>query len=249
MDAPMETHFFYSPLIKKAMKIAFEAHKDQTDKSGLPYIYHPFHLAEQMETEAEICTALLHDVVEDTPITLNDLRREGFPDEVLDALALMTHDKSVPYMEYVARIRENPVARRVKLADLSHNSNLSRLEEVTEAARKRVRKYDIARTVLADDPFDDALGLYVKTFQLPREAALCVLYRAKVPSCYILRLPDAAFSLTPAEGEALRLRLDASLSLPEGLTEFLMEHSAEQLLLQGVSKTDLIPDGGSAKMK
>ena len=229
MDAPMKTHFFYTPLIKKAMKIAFEAHKEQTDKSGLPYIYHPIHLAEQMETEAEICTALLHDVVEDTPITLDDLRRDGFPDEVLDALALMTHDKSVPYLEYVARIRENPVARRVKLADLAHNSTLSRLDEVTEDALKRVRKYAIAQTVLADDPFDEALGLYVKTFQLPREAALCVLYREKEPSMYLVKLTEHSLPLSPREGEALRQHLNAGASLPEGLTEFLMAHTAAEL--------------------
>ena len=229
MDAPVKTHFFYSPLIKKAMKIAFEAHKDQTDKSGLPYIYHPFHLAQQMETEAEICTALLHDVAEDSSITMEDLRREGFPAEVLDALTLMTHDKSVPYMEYVAKIRKNPVARRVKLADLQHNSDLNRLDSVTDEDLRRVRKYRIAQTVLADDPFNEQLGLYIKTFPLPREAALCVLYRAKTPSCYILRLPGTALSLTAAEGEALRLALSPRCSLPEGLAQFLDDHPADQL--------------------
>lgn len=131
----------YTDLTKKAMKIAFDAHKDQKDKSGIPYIYHPIHLAEQMEDEETTCVALLHDVVEDTNISFEDLRREGFPDSVLDALKLLTHDKSVPYMEYIENIMDNPIAVRVKLADLRHNSDLTRLDVVDEKARERVEKY------------------------------------------------------------------------------------------------------------
>ena len=89
----------YTELTKKAMKIAFEAHKEQVDKSGLPYIFHPFHLAEQMRTEETVCAALLHDVAEDTDITLEDLRTQGFPERVIGALTLLTHDDAVPYME------------------------------------------------------------------------------------------------------------------------------------------------------
>ena len=107
----------YTPLTKKALKISFKAHKDQVDKSGLPYVYHPFHLAEQMNDEYSTCVALLHDVVEDTDITLDDLASEGFPAEVIDALALMTHDDNVPYMDYVRKIKTNPIATKVKLAD------------------------------------------------------------------------------------------------------------------------------------
>ena len=76
----------YTPLTKKALKISFKAHKDQVDKSGLPYVYHPFHLAEQMNDECSICVALLHDVVEDTDISLDDLASDGFPAEVIEAL-------------------------------------------------------------------------------------------------------------------------------------------------------------------
>lgn len=141
----------YTDLTKKALKLCFEAHKDQKDKSDLPYVFHPFHLAEQMSDEATTVVALLHDVVEDTPYTLDDLQRMGFPQEVTDALALMTHDKRVPYMEYVARIRENPVARAVKLADLHHNSDLSRLNTVTEKDRERVSKYARAIQMLSDE--------------------------------------------------------------------------------------------------
>ena len=131
----------YTPLTKKALKLSFTAHKDQLDKSGMPYVYHPFHVAEQMETEETVVVALLHDVVEDTDYNLEDLKAMGFPDSVTEALALMTHDDSVPYLEYVAKLKDNPIARAVKLADLRHNSDLSRLDEVGEEALQRVKKY------------------------------------------------------------------------------------------------------------
>ena len=100
----------YSELTKKAMKLSFEAHKDQVDKGGMPYIYHPFHLAEQMNTEETVIVALLHDVVEDTAYTLQDIASMGFPQSVIDALKLLTHEKSTPYMDYIIRIKENPIA-------------------------------------------------------------------------------------------------------------------------------------------
>ena len=131
----------YTPLTKKALKISFNAHKDQVDKSGMPYVYHPFHLAEQMNDEYSTCVALLHDVVEDTDISLDDLTSEGFPAEVIDALTLMTHDDKVPYMDYVRKIKTNPIATKVKLADLEHNSDLSRLDLVDDAALERADKY------------------------------------------------------------------------------------------------------------
>ena len=142
----------YTDLTKKAMKLCFEAHKDQMDKSGLPYVFHPFHLAEQMDDELTTVTALLHDVVEDTEYGLDDLRDMGFPEEVLDALNLLTHDDSVPYMEYVAKVKENPIARAVKLADLRHNSDLTRLDHVDERALARVKKYHRAMELLEKVP-------------------------------------------------------------------------------------------------
>ena len=141
----------YTELTKKAMKIAFEAHKEQVDKSGLPYIFHPFHLAEQMRTVETVCAALLHDVAEDTDVTLEDLRTQGFPERVIGALTLLTHDDAVPYMEYVAQIKENSIARAVKLADLRHNSDLTRLDHVDEKAKERVEKYKAAIALLEDE--------------------------------------------------------------------------------------------------
>ena len=131
----------YTEKTKKALKLCFEAHKEQKDKSGMPYVFHPFHLAEQMETEETVIAALLHDVAEDTAYTVDDLRQMGFSDAVCDALALLNHDKAVPYMEYVRAIKENPIAKAVKLADLRHNSDLSRLDTVDEKALARREKY------------------------------------------------------------------------------------------------------------
>ena len=138
----------YTPMTKKALCLCFEAHKEQKDKSGLPYVFHPLHLAEQMETEETTVVALLHDVVEDTGYTLADLGAMGFPKAVLDALALLTHDPSVDYMDYVRAIKANPIARTVKLADLRHNSDLTRLDTVDEKALARVEKYQKARILL-----------------------------------------------------------------------------------------------------
>ena len=140
----------YTDGTKKAMKLCFQAHKDQTDKSGIPYVFHPIHLAEQMTDEDTTIVALLHDVVEDTDYTLEDLAAMGFQPRVLDAIRLMTHDENVPYMDYVTKIRENPIARAVKLADLNHNSDLSRLDHVDEKAKARVAKYAEAIKLLKE---------------------------------------------------------------------------------------------------
>lgn len=113
----------YKDKTKAAIKLCYEAHAGQVDKSGLPYVHHPLHLAEQM----------------------------GFGDDVLNALRLLTHDDSVPYLDYVREIANNPVARKVKLADLAHNCDLSRLNhEPTEKDLERVRKYQKAREILGE---------------------------------------------------------------------------------------------------
>ena len=140
----------YTPMTKKAINIMFEAHKDQRDKSGLPYVFHPFHLAEQMDTEAAVTVALLHDVVEDTDMTLEDIRAEGFSDEVCEALSLLTHEPGVPYMDYIRRIKTCPLAVKVKLADLRHNSDPTRLDALTERDIQRAEKYKAAIALLTN---------------------------------------------------------------------------------------------------
>ncbi|MGM9669850.1 MAG: HD domain-containing protein [Faecousia sp.] len=141
----------YTPMTKKAMKLCFSAHRDQVDKSGLPYVFHPFHLAEEMEDEDTTIVALLHDVVEDTEVTFADLAQMGFSQQVIGAIQAMTHAKGVPYLEYVAQMKGNPIARRVKLADLRHNSDLSRLDQVDEKALGRVKKYQAAIALLENE--------------------------------------------------------------------------------------------------
>ena len=142
----------YTDETKKALKLCFEAHKNQVDKSGMPYVFHPFHVAEQMTDEATTIVALLHDVVEDTDYTLEDLAAEGFGKHLLEAVALMTHEDDVPYLDYVAKLKDNPIARAVKLADLAHNSDLSRIGEVDEETRERLEKYQKAIALLKGNP-------------------------------------------------------------------------------------------------
>lgn len=131
----------YTKLTKLALKVAFDAHKEQTDKNGIPYIFHPYHLAEQMTDEISTCVALLHDVVEDTTVTFTQLSEIGFPSEIIDTLKLLTHDADVPYMDYVRKIADNPIAKKVKLADLRHNSDLTRMDVVSDKDLARRKKY------------------------------------------------------------------------------------------------------------
>lgn len=139
----------YTELTKKAMKIAYDAHQGQLDKGGIPYVFHPWHLAEQMDDEISTIAALLHDVVEDTDWTLEQLAAEGFPEEAMEVLALLTHPEGQPYMEYVAGLQHNPIAVKIKLADLRHNSDFTRLSAVTADQRERLeRKYAPAFALL-----------------------------------------------------------------------------------------------------
>ena len=141
----------YTKLTKQALRLSFSAHRDQTDKSGLPYFCHPFHLAEQMNDEISVCVALLHDVIEDTAATPEALREAGFPQEVVEAVTLLTRPDGMPYLDYVRRIKANPVAVRVKRADLAHNSDLTRLDHIDGAALERTQRYRRAAALLEDD--------------------------------------------------------------------------------------------------
>ena len=134
-------------LTRKAMKIAYNAHINQVDKSEVPYIYHPIHLAEQMNTETECIVALLHDVVEDIDVTFEQLKQD-FPEEVIEALKLLTHDKNTDYMEYVKKLKTNPIAKKVKIADIKHNADETRLEKITVKDIARRNKYKKALEIL-----------------------------------------------------------------------------------------------------
>jgi (p)ppGpp synthase/HD superfamily hydrolase len=138
-------------LVEKAIALAVAAHAGEVDKQGKPYILHPLRLMMQMETAEEMITAVLHDVIEDTSTTLEDLGQHGFPEVVLDALALLTHDTaSTSYEEYVAAIKPNPLARKVKLADLAHNMDIRRLPEMGMKDYGRLEKYRRAWEMLQD---------------------------------------------------------------------------------------------------
>ena len=141
----------YTELTIKAMRIAYEAHKEQYDKGGVPYIFHPYHIAEQLEEEYDICVALLHDVVEDTEVTLLDLENAGFPKEIVEAVGLMTRDKEVQYLDYVRKIKTNPIAKKVKLLDLAHNSDPTRLVNGKEKSASLLDRYAKAKAILLDE--------------------------------------------------------------------------------------------------
>ena len=133
------------------MRTAYAAHAGQVDKCGTPYIFHPIHLAEQMPDEISVCAALLHDVAEDTDITLSELESE-FPSAVIDVLKLLTHKDGIDYFDYIRAIRSNPTAVRGKLADIAHNSDETRYAGCSEidaeqlAARRK--KYEKAKALL-----------------------------------------------------------------------------------------------------
>ena len=140
----------YTEMTVRAARIAERAHRGQFDKGGMPYIYHPLHLAEQMSDEITAAVALLHDVMEDTDITDAELSAQ-VPPRVMDALRLLTHDPAEDYSDYVKRIRENPDAKAVKLADLRHNSDTGRLSPADAASSKtaeRCEKYRRAMELL-----------------------------------------------------------------------------------------------------
>ena len=142
----------YTPMTKRAMTIAYIAHHGQVDKVGVPYIFHPIHLAEQMDDEISCCVALLHDTVEDTDVTLADLEKE-FPPAVIDALRLLTHDKDTDYFDYVRQIKTNPIALKVKFADLAHNSDQTRRDGCGIPPEKLAQwdeKYSKAKEILTN---------------------------------------------------------------------------------------------------
>ena len=130
---------YYSEMVKKAVNIMFEAHKGDFDKGGYPYVFHPFYLATKVEGENETCVALLHDVIEDhgDKYSFEYLENEGFNKEIIDALKLLTHNKEIPYMDYIANIAKNNVAKVVKIEDLKHNLDIRR------TSGEKAKKYDI----------------------------------------------------------------------------------------------------------
>lgn len=137
--------------LEKAIIIAVEAHQDVKDKCGEPYILHPLRMMVKLTTEDERITAVLHDVVEDTEVTMEDLKAEGFSQAVLTAVDLLTHDKNKHgYEEFIQRLAPNPIARAVKLKDLEDNMDLRRLPNPTPKDLLRLEKYQKAVAYLME---------------------------------------------------------------------------------------------------
>lgn len=130
----------YSKEVNKALRFMLKAHEGQVDKQDLPYFIHPLCVASDMDNETLTVIALLHDVLEDTDYTEEDLLNEGFSQEVVDALKLLKHEHGVPYLEYVEKLKDNDMARLVKIADLKHNLILERFDgEVPEHVLNKMR--------------------------------------------------------------------------------------------------------------
>ena len=144
---------YYSELVKKASNIMYEAHKDDKDAGGYPYVFHPFFIATQMDDENSTCAALLHDVLErhSDKYSLESLKKDGFPDEVLEALNVLKHEEGISYIDYIVDVCSNPIAKKVKKADLMHNLDTRRSngekfpknEEYIEALKYLNGIYDI----------------------------------------------------------------------------------------------------------
>ncbi|KMZ40037.1 MULTISPECIES: HD domain-containing protein [Bacillales] len=127
--------------LEKAIVIATQAHAGQVDKGGNPYILHPLRIMLKMSTVETMISAVLHDVLEDTDVTVEELRNEGFSEEIIAAVIALTRNDDETYMEFVGRTKQNPIARLVKLGDLEDNSDLSRIPEPTEKDHERLLRY------------------------------------------------------------------------------------------------------------
>jgi (p)ppGpp synthase/HD superfamily hydrolase len=138
--------------LKRAIEIAEAAHAGQKDKGGNPYIGHPMRVMHAVDLEEEKIVAILHDVVEDTHWTLEKLRKEGFSETVLAAIDSVTKRKEQceTYDEFVKRAASNPIGRKVKLADLRDNSDISRIPNPTPEDYKRIEKYRNAIRTIND---------------------------------------------------------------------------------------------------
>ena len=137
-------------MLNKAITIATRAHAGQVDKGGAPYILHPLRVMLSRGNELERICAVLHDTIEDSEITFDVLRKEGFSEEVIAVLDCLTKLKGEKYEAFIERILTNITACQVKLADLCDNMNLSRIENPTEKDEARVKKYQEARERILD---------------------------------------------------------------------------------------------------
>ena len=139
----------YTDNTKKAINLMYKYHNGQFDKSGLPYVFHPFTVAFNMKDEETCIVALLHDIVEDTACTFEELETL-FSDEIVNAIKLMTHNPNEDYFSYIEKISTNRIASLVKISDLKHNGDKSRLNNITKKDINRIKKYRKALEILSN---------------------------------------------------------------------------------------------------
>lgn len=132
----------------KALIIMFKAHKRQKDKAGKIYIFHPLKVSFGVKTKDDKIVALLHDVIEDSNYTIEDL--DFLTEKQKYSLNLLSHKKDEPYFDYIEKIKDDDIAKQVKLSDLKHNSNLKRLKNITEKDLERIEKYKKAIEILSN---------------------------------------------------------------------------------------------------
>jgi (p)ppGpp synthase/HD superfamily hydrolase len=132
------------PTLEDAIVLAAQSHRGQVDKAGAPYILHPLRVMLRLKDEADRIAAVLHDVLEDAGITVEFLREQGYREEVLGALDALTRREGESYADFIERAAGNPLARRVKLADLADNLDASRLPEITPKDQERLARYQAA---------------------------------------------------------------------------------------------------------
>jgi len=139
-------------MLEKAIIIATMAHKGQLDKGGQPYIFHPLRVMMNVETENERICAVLHDVIEDTSVTAEYLLKEGFSEDVVNAiLSVSKINKYEEYLKFIERVKLNPIGRKVKIADLMDNMVISRLSTISDQDVKRMEKYKKAYAILTEE--------------------------------------------------------------------------------------------------
>jgi (p)ppGpp synthase/HD superfamily hydrolase len=134
----------YNEQFQIALELAVEKHKNQTDKAGNPYILHPLHVMENVNSKEGKIIAILHDIIEDTDVTEDYLLKIGLSKRIVDAVVALTRSEDIDYQEYIKNLSSNPLAKEVKLADLEHNMDLKRLPTLEEKDLERNRKYQIA---------------------------------------------------------------------------------------------------------
>jgi (p)ppGpp synthase/HD superfamily hydrolase len=136
------------PSLEDAISLAAEAHRGQKDKAKAPYILHPLRIMLRMETETERIVAVLHDVLEDSKVTVRNLQKAGYSKEIIEALTYLTKAKEEEYEQFIERVKENTLAVKIKIADLEDNLNFERIKEPDEEDLRRYEKYRRALATL-----------------------------------------------------------------------------------------------------